>query len=136
MSGADTSSLTEQLRLGFHGLRFEGELEAAYRRDQFRERLRYLRINLAILAAISLLVIQVDRVVTPAIGRIVPNLARTGIVLPLLVVGLAKTFVRRADVWCSRYIAPAMTAALAGISWASLGAWAQGEPGARSEKNQ
>jgi hypothetical protein len=57
VSGADTSSLTEQLQRGFHGLRFEGELEAAYRRDQFRERLRYLRINLAVLAVISLLVI-------------------------------------------------------------------------------
>ena len=57
MSRADTPSLTEQLQRGFHGLRFEGELESAYRRDQFYERLRYLRINLAILAAISLLVI-------------------------------------------------------------------------------
>ena len=67
LSRADTPSLTEQLQRGFHGLRFEGELETAYRRDQFYERLRYLRINLAILAAISILVIQVDRVVVPII---------------------------------------------------------------------
>ena len=128
MSGADTSSLTEQLQRGFHGLRFEGELEAAYRRDQFRERLRYLRINLAVLAVISLLVIQVDRVVMPVIGRIVPDLARTGIMLPLLLAGLALTFVRRADAWYPRYIAVAMTAALAAMSWVSLSAWDQGEP--------
>jgi diguanylate cyclase (GGDEF)-like protein len=128
VSGADTSSLTEQLQRGFHGLRFEGELEAAYRRDQFRERLRYLRINLAVLAVISLLVIQVDRVVMPVIGRIVPDLARTGIMLPLLLAGLALTFVRRADAWYPRYIAVAMTAALAAMSWVSLSAWDQGEP--------
>ena len=65
VSGADTSSLTEQLQRGFHGLRFEGELESAYRRDQFHDRLRYLRINLALLAVISLVVVQVDRVVIP-----------------------------------------------------------------------
>ena len=123
MSGADTSSLTEQLRLGFHGLRFEGELEAAYRRDQFRERLRYLRINLAILVVISLLVIQVDRVVIPVIGRIVPDFARTGIMLPLLLAGFAITFARRADAWYPRYIAVAMTVALAAMSWVTIAAW-------------
>jgi hypothetical protein len=128
LSRADTPSLTEQLQRGFHGLRFEGELESAYRRDQFYERLRYLRINLAILAAISLLVIQVDRVVVPVIGRIVPDLARTGIMLPLLVIGFSLTFLRRADVWYPRYIAVAMTIALAGICWVTLSAWFIGEP--------
>ena len=128
MSRADTPSLTEQLQRGFHGLRFESELETAYRRDQFYERLRYLRINLAILAAISILVIQVDRVVVPVIGRIVPDLARTGIMLPLLVIGFGLTFLRRADVWYPRYIAVAMTIALAGICWVTLSAWFIGEP--------
>lgn len=109
-------------------MRFEGELESAYRRDQFHERLRYLRINLAILAAISLLVIQVDRVVIPVIGRHIPDLARTGIMLPLLLLGFAVTFVRRADVWFPRYIAVAMTAALAAMAWVSLVAWGEGEP--------
>jgi diguanylate cyclase (GGDEF)-like protein len=128
LSGADASSLTEQLQRGFHGLRFEGELETAYRRDQFRERLRYLRINLAILAAISLLVIQLDRVVMPAIGQIVPDLARTGIMLPLLLAGFALTFLRRADAWYPRYIAVAMTAALVAMAWISIAAFAAGEP--------
>jgi diguanylate cyclase (GGDEF)-like protein len=128
LSGAHTSSLTEQLRRGIHGLRFAGELEAAYRRDQFHERLRYLRVNLAILAIISLLVIQVDRVVAPTIGRLVPDLARTGVMLPLLLLGFAITFLRRADAWYPRYIAVAMTVALAGMSWVSLSAWFAGEP--------
>ena len=128
MSEANASSLTEQLQRGFHGLRFEGELESAYRRDQFHERLRYLRINLVVLAAISLTVIQVDRVVVPAISRIVPDLARTGVMLPLLLAGFLLTFIRRADVWYPRYIAIAMTAALVAMSWISLTAWGQGEP--------
>jgi diguanylate cyclase (GGDEF)-like protein len=128
LSGAHTSSLTEQLQRGFHGLRFEGELESAWRRDQFQDRLRYLRISLAILAVISLVVIQVDRVVMPAIGSIVPDLARTGLMLPLLLAGFAMTFVRRASVWYPRYIAAAMTLALVAMSWISLSAWGQGEP--------
>ena len=128
LSGAKESSLTEQLRRGFHGLRFGGELESAYRRDQFFDRLRYLRINLAVLAAISLTVIQIDRIVVPVIGRIVPDLERTGVMLPLLLLGFALTFIRRADVWYPRYIALAMTAALAGISYISLTAWGEGEP--------
>ena len=128
LSGAKESSLTEQLERGFHGLRFDGELESAYRRDQFYDRLRYLRINLAVLAAISLTVIQIDRVVVPVIGRIVPDLARTGVMLPLLLLGFAVTFIRRADVWYPRYIALAMAAALAGMSYISLTAWGEGEP--------
>ena len=109
-------------------MRFDGPLESAYRRDQFQDRLRYLRINLAILAAISLTVIQIDRVVVPVIGRIVPDLARTGVMLPLLLLGFAITFIRRADVWYPRYIAVAMIVALAGMSWISLTAWGEGEP--------
>jgi diguanylate cyclase (GGDEF)-like protein len=109
-------------------LRFDGELEAAWRHDQFHERLRYLRINLALLAAISLAVIQLDRVVVPVIGRIVPDLARTGVMLPLLVAGFAITFLPRADAWYPRYIAVAMTVALALMAWISVTAWGQGEP--------
>ena len=124
----NSSSLAEQLQRGFHGLRFEGELEAAYRRDQFQDRLRYLRINLAILAVISLVIIRVDSVVMPVIGRLVPDLARTGIMLPLLVSGFAATFMRRADVWYPRYIAVAMAVALAAMSWVAISAWMAGEP--------
>jgi diguanylate cyclase (GGDEF)-like protein len=109
-------------------LRFDGELEPAYRRDQFQDRLRYLRINLAVLAAISLTVIQIDRIVVPVIGRIVPDLARTGVMLPLLLLGFAITFIRRADAWYPRYIAVAMIVALTGMSWISLTAWGEGEP--------
>jgi diguanylate cyclase (GGDEF)-like protein len=128
VSGANASSLADQLARGFHGLRFEGELDAAYRRDQFRDRIRYLRINLAILAAISLLVIQVDHIVMPVIRRLVPDLARTGIMLPLLIVGFAVTFTRRADAWYPRYIAVAMSIALAAMSWVTISAWMAGEP--------
>jgi diguanylate cyclase (GGDEF)-like protein len=90
--------------------------------------MRYLRVNLLLLAAICLVVVQVDRVVVPVIGSIVPDLARTGIMLPLLLAGFAITFVRRADAWYPRYIAAAMTAALVAMSWVSVAAFAAGEP--------
>ncbi len=109
------------------GLRFEADLESAYRRDEFRDRPRFLRINLAILAAISLTVIQIDQVAMPAIGRVVPDLARTGVMVPLLVLGFALTFLRRADLWYPRYMAVAMTFALMAIAWIGLTAWAGGE---------
>ncbi len=109
-------------------MRFEGELESAYRRDQFQERLRYLRINLAVLSVICLVVIQVDHIAIPVIARIAPDIVRTGIMLPLLLAGFAMTFVRRADVWYPRYIAVAMTLALAAMSWVSISAWTVGEP--------
>lgn len=128
MSGADTGPLTERRLLGFHGLKFEGELEAVWRRDQFLERLRYLRVSLLLLAAICVAVIQVDRVVVPVIGRLVPDLARTGIMLPLLVAGFAVTFLPRADAWYPRYIAVAMSLALGLMAWISVTAWSQGEP--------
>jgi diguanylate cyclase (GGDEF)-like protein len=129
VSGAhSSSSLTEQLQRGFHGLRFEGELEPAYRRDQFRERLRYLRMNLALLAVISLVVVQADHVVMPVVSAIVPDLVRTGIMLPLLLAGFAITFVRRADAWYPRYIAVAMTATVVAMSWVSIAAFDAGEP--------
>lgn len=128
MSDADSSSLTDQLRRGLRGLGFGGELEPAWRRDQFRERLRYLRINLALLAVISLVVIQVDRVVMPVIGRIVPDLVRAGVLVPLLAAGFAITFVRRADAWYPRFMAVAMTGALVAMSWVSVSAFAAGEP--------
>jgi diguanylate cyclase (GGDEF)-like protein len=128
LSEAYTSSLTEQLRRGFNGLRFEGELELAWRRDQFQNRLRYLRINLALLAVIGVIVIQIDRVVMPVTGWIVPDGVRTGIVLLLLAAGFAMTFTRRADIWYPRYIAVASLAALLAISWVSVSAFAAGEP--------
>jgi diguanylate cyclase (GGDEF)-like protein len=125
---AQAASLTEQLERGFVGLRFAGELESAYRRDQFHDRLRYLRINLSILAAICVIVVQIDTVVMPVVGRLVPDLARTGIMLPLLLAGLVVTFLPRADAWYPRYIAVAMTIALVGMTWVNLTAWGEGEP--------
>jgi diguanylate cyclase (GGDEF)-like protein len=128
MSEARPSSLTDQMRRGFHALRFEGDLEIAYRHGQFRDYLRYVRFNLGILAAIGLTVVQFDHVVLPVVSRIVPDLARTGVMVPLLVVGFAVTYSPRADIWYPRYMAVAMMIALMGIAWIGLMAWGQGEP--------
>jgi len=128
MEEARATSLSSQLERGFHALRFDRDLEAAWRRDQFRENLRFLRINLCILVALALAVIQLDHVVMPVVARIVPDLARTGVMMPLLAAGFVITFLPRAHLWYPRYIAAAMTVALVAIAWIGIAAWSQGEP--------
>ena len=128
MTEDPASSLTEQqLAKGFHALRFSPDLEAAWRRDQFTDRLTYLRVNLVLLAAIIFTIVQLDTVVLPTVGQIVPNLARIGVVVPLLMLGLAITFLRRADVWYPRFMAVAMCVGLTGVAWVGLTAWEAGE---------
>jgi diguanylate cyclase (GGDEF)-like protein len=128
VSEARPSSLTEQMQRGFHALRFGGDLEIAYRQGQFRDYLRYIRLNLGILAIIGLEVVQVDHVVLPVISWIMPDLARTGVMVSVLLGGFAVTYLPRADIWYPRYMAGAMMIALMGIAWIGLMAWGQGEP--------
>jgi diguanylate cyclase (GGDEF)-like protein len=128
VSEARPSSLAEQLQRGFRMLRFEGDLEIAYRRGQYRDYLRYIRINLVILIVVGLTIVQIDHVALPVISRIVPDLARTGVMMPLLFVGMILTFLPKAEIWYPRYMALAMTVALMGIAWIGLMAWSQGEP--------
>ena len=121
------TSLTGQLRRGFPWMRFEPELESAYRSDQFRDGLKHLRVNLALLAVIIVTIVQIDHVVMPLIGAGVPDLARLGVMVPILVIALALTFLRSADVWYPRIMSALMPLALIGIAWVGLWAWGQGE---------
>ena len=121
------SSLTEQLQRGFRWMRFEPALESAYRADQFRDGLKYLRINLAMLAAIIVAIVQVDHLVMPAISAGVPDIARLGVMVPILVIALALTFLRSAQVWYPRILSALVPLALMGIGWIGLWAWGQGE---------
>lgn len=128
MSGVRASSLTEQqLEKGFYGLRFGSDLEAAWRREQFHDRLNYLRVNLVLLAAIIFTIVRLDELVLPTVGQIIPNLARIGVMVPLLVVGLALTFLHRADVWYPRFMAVGMCVGLIGVAWVGLASWEAGE---------
>ena len=122
------SALTRQLDQGFRWLRFQPDLESAYRADQFRASLRYQRFNLAILAALILAIIQVDHFVLLEIRALLPDVARIGVMLPLLGIAFAITFLRRADIWYPRAMAVLMALALAAIAWIGLWAWGHGEP--------
>jgi len=108
-------------------MRFAPALEAAYRIDQFRDSLKFLRINLAMLLVVVLAVVQVDRIVMPGFTETVPVFARLGVMLPILIVALALSFLRRAPIWYPRVITAFMTVAMMAIAWIGLLAWSQGE---------
>ncbi len=121
------SSAAMQLRCGFRWLRFEPGLETAYRVEQFRGGLKFLRVNLAIVAASLLVVFQIEYVVMPAIGAALPGYARFGVMTPMLALALALTFMRRAEIWYPRLIATLMPIALMAVAWLGLWAWGLGE---------
>jgi diguanylate cyclase (GGDEF)-like protein len=122
------ASLMAQLQRGFSWLRFDAEFEVAYRQDQFRERVRYLRVSIAILVGLLLVLFQIDQGVMPEISGRLPLAARFGIMVPALVIGFALTFVSRAHVWYPRVMAVLAPAVLIAIAWLGLWAWSQGEP--------
>ena len=93
------ASLMAQLQRGFFWLRFDAEFEAAYRQDQFRERVRYLRASIAILVGLLLVLFQIDHGVMPDTSARLPLRARFGTMLPALAIGFALTFAGRAPVW-------------------------------------
>ena len=127
--GADrASSLSRQLQQGFRWLRFEPELESAWRADQFRASLRSLRTSLVILALLVLAIIQIDHVVMPGLREQLPDVARLGVMIPLLTIAFAVTFLGGAATWFPRVMALLMLIALLGITWVGLRAWELGEP--------
>ncbi|HEX9707874.1 MAG TPA: diguanylate cyclase [Steroidobacteraceae bacterium] len=117
----------QQLRRGFRWMRFESSLETAWRADQFRDGLKFLRINLVLLAAIIFAIIQIDRVVMPELTAAVPDELRLGVMVPILMLGLGVSFLRGADVWYPRVMSALMPLALMAIAWIGLWAWSQGE---------
>ncbi len=121
------TSLSAQLQRGFTWMRFEPALESAYRSDQFRDGVRFLRISLAILAGILLALFQVDHAVMPQISERLPAIARFGVMVPALIVAFALTFVGRVSVWYPRIVSVLAPAALIAIAWLGLWAWGQGE---------
>ncbi|HXV39621.1 MAG TPA: hypothetical protein VD701_01505, partial [Steroidobacteraceae bacterium] len=121
------STPSEQLALGFRWLRFGPDLEPAFRTEQFRDGLRYLRVSLLLLTALILAINQIDRAVQPAIGAIAPRVAAIGVMPPLLLLGLVLTFARNAATWYPRVMTVAMAAALVAIAWVALSALGQGE---------
>lgn len=121
------TSLAGQLQRGFPWMRFEPALESVYRDGQFADNLRLLRINLAILAVIIFSIIQIDRIVMPALSAKVPDILRLGVMVPILVIGFALTYLRNASTWYPRIMTWLMAIALMAIAWIGLWAWGHGE---------
>jgi diguanylate cyclase (GGDEF)-like protein len=121
------ASLTGQLQRGFPWMRFEPALESAYRSEQFRDGIRFLRFSLAILAGVLLLLFQVDHAVMPQVSERMPAIARFGVLVPALIVAFLLTFMARPSVWYPRIVAVLAPAALIAIAWLGLWAWGQGE---------
>lgn len=130
-AGADVvdraTSLARQLQRGFPWLRFQPALESVYRAGQFADNLRLLRINLVLLAVIIFSIIQIDRAVMPALSAEVPDITRLGVMVPVLVIAFALTFLRNASTWYPRIMTVLMAFALMAIAWVGLWAWGDGE---------
>jgi diguanylate cyclase (GGDEF)-like protein len=121
------SPAAEQLRRGFRWLRFMPGLEAAYRTDQFRSDLKFLRVSLGIVGASLLVIFQVEHVVMPAIGAALPNYLRIGVMVPTMALAFALTFLPRAETWYPRVMAALLPVALMAVAWVGLWAWGLGE---------
>lgn len=127
-AGESPASLaSEQLAGGFRWLRFEPALESAYRTEQFREGLGYLRLSLGIIAAALLILFQIDHAVMPEISGRMPLFMRFGITVPTILVALGLTFATRAENWYPRLLSVLAPIALVAIAWLVLWAGSQGE---------
>jgi diguanylate cyclase (GGDEF)-like protein len=121
------SPVAEQLRCGFRWLRFRSGLEAAYHAEQFRSDLKFLRVSLAIVGVSLLLVFEIEHVGMPALGAALPSYLRFGVMVPILVLAFALTFMPRAETWYPRVMAVLMPIALMAVAWLGLWAWGLGE---------
>lgn len=121
------SEVRQQLDRGFRAMRFVPYLEAGYRVDQFRDGQVFLRINLLLLMALILTIVQVDQMVIPEFSQKVGPGPRLGAFVPLLTIALVVSFVRNAPRWYPRIMTPLMALALIGIGWTGLVAWSMGE---------
>jgi diguanylate cyclase (GGDEF)-like protein len=121
------SPVAEQLRRGFRWLRFVPGLETAYRAEQFRGDLKFLRINLGIVGLSLLVIFKIEHVVMPAISGVLPGYLRFGVMVPTLLLAFALTFVPRAGTWYPRVMAALLPVVLMTVAWLGLWAWGLGE---------
>ncbi|MFZ2507903.1 MAG: diguanylate cyclase [Steroidobacteraceae bacterium] len=121
------SPAAEQLRSRFPWLRFAPELESAYRAEQFRGGLMFLRISLGIVALSLAVIFQIEHVAMPALAAALPELLRYGVLPLVLVAAIALTFMPKAEIWYPRVMAALLPVALMVVAWIGLQAWGQGE---------
>ena len=121
------SPVAEQLRRGFRWLRFIPGLETAYRQDQFRQSLPYLRVSLGIALAVMLAVILLRRLVLHEEDSPLLDLARYAVMLPAITLALTATFLRGGNRLYRAVISVLAPLAMLAIVVVALVTWGQGD---------
>jgi len=121
------SPAAEQLWRGYPWLRFRPGLEAAYRRDQFRLSLPYLRASLGIGALIVVAFTLLDRYVLHVINEPVVELVRYAVLLPAIVVALTMTFLQDGNRLYRPIVSLLAPLAMVAIVTLVLSAWEHGQ---------
>lgn len=116
-----------QLRSGFRSLRFGPDLEPAFRHEQYRQSLNYLRVNLGIALAVVAVVLLLNRLVLRDEVSPLMDLMRHAALLPALVLTLTATFLRDGSRLYRPIISVVAPIAMVAITVAVLGSWAEGE---------
>lgn len=121
------SPVAGQLRAGFRWLRFSGDLEPAYRLDQYQAWLLYLRVNLATALLLVVAFSQLDRLVMHIGSQPVMDLVRFVALIPAIALALAVTFLRDGDRWYGRATAVLAPVAMVAIAALVIIGWMHGE---------
>ena len=121
------SPVAEQLRRGFRWLRFRSGLEAAYRQDQYRNSLPYLRASLGIGALVVAVFALLDRFVLHVIHEPLMELARYAVLVPAIVLALTATFLQDGSRLYRPVVSFLSPIGMIAIVMLVLSAWEQGE---------
>ena len=121
------SSAALQLRRRFRSLRFGPDLEPAYRHDQYRQSLTYLRVNLGIALAVIVTIMLLNRLVLRDESAPLLELTRHAALLPAFALALTVTFLRDGSSLYRPIISILAPIAMVAIAAAVLGTWAEGE---------
>jgi diguanylate cyclase (GGDEF)-like protein len=121
------SPAAEQLRHGYPWLRFRPELESAYRQDQFRKGLPYLRASLGLGALVAVVFALLDSLVLHVVAEPLVDLARYAVLLPAIVVALTVTFLQGGSRIYRPVVSFASPIAMVAIVALVLSAWKHGE---------
>ncbi len=97
-----------QLKSGFHGLKFDPELEREFRRSRLDEILGHLRVNLCLAITIAIAFSALEALVLGRDLDRIPSEIRILAIMPLLLIVLAASFSPRRDL----VYAPAAIAAM------------------------
>jgi diguanylate cyclase (GGDEF)-like protein len=121
------SPAAEQLRRGYRWLRFRPGLESAYREDQYRDGLPYLRASLGVGALVVVVFALLDRFVLHVIHEPLVELVRYSVLVPAIALSLTVTFLEDGSRLYRPVVSFLSPFGLVAIVALVLSAWEQGE---------